>query len=88
MAVVRTFRTDAVNDILHLQNLESLRNVNLGDSFVLEAIGLAAYGAGEVDVFAGFVMMAMSVLDAAAFVILAIVVAAVVFATDAVFLLA
>lgn len=54
---MRAFGTNAVNDILNPLHLESLRYMYLGDSFVFEAVGLAADRAGEVDVLAQFVMM-------------------------------
>lgn len=52
LAIMRAFGTNAVNDILDPLHLESLRYMYLGDSFVFEAIGLAAHRAGEVDVLA------------------------------------
>ena len=51
------FGAHAVNDILNGFYHESLRYMYLGDSFVFEAIGLAAHRAGEVDVLAKLVMM-------------------------------
>ena len=54
---MRTLWAHPVNDILDPLHLESLRYMYLGDSFVFEAIGLAADRAGEVDVLAQFVMM-------------------------------
>ena len=57
LMVMRAFGTNAVNDILDPLHLESLRYMYLGDSFVFEAVGLAADRAGEVDVLAHFVMM-------------------------------
>ena len=57
LAIMRAFGTNAVNDILDPLHLESLRYMYLGDSFVFEAVGLAADRAGEVDVLAQFVMM-------------------------------
>ena len=57
MAIMRAFGTHPVNDILNRLYDESLRYMYLGDSFVFEAVGLAADRAGEVDVLAKFVMM-------------------------------
>lgn len=54
---MRTLWAHPVNDILDRLHLESLRYMYLGDSFVFEAVGLAAGRAGEVDVLAQFVMM-------------------------------
>ena len=51
------FGAHPVNDILNGLYDESLRYMYLGDSFVFEAIGLAAHRAGEVDVLAKLVMM-------------------------------
>ena len=51
------FGAHAVNDILNGLYDESLRYMYLGDSFVFEAISLAAHRAGEVDVLAQFVVM-------------------------------
>ena len=50
--VMRAFWAHPVNDILNGLYDESLRYMNLGDSFVFEAVGLAADRAGEVDVLA------------------------------------
>ena len=51
------FGAHAVNDILNGLYDESLRYMYLGDSFVLEAVGLAAHRAGKMDVLAKLVMM-------------------------------
>ena len=55
--VMRTLWAHPVNDILDPLHLESLRYMYLGDSFVFEAIGLAADRAGKMDVLAQFVVM-------------------------------
>ncbi len=84
-------RTHPVNDILNRFNLESLRYVNLGDSLIFEAIGLAADRACEMHVLAEFVvMMSTASVEAGvmAFLLLAVVVAMLMLQTDAVFLFA
>ena len=89
--VMRAFGTNAVNDILDPLHLESLRYMYLGDSFVFEAIGLAADRAGEVDVLAQFVMMMRARAigtDVVALCSVALVIAMGVFEADAVFLFA
>ena len=55
--VMRTLRAHPVNDILDPLHLESLRYMYLGDSFVFEAIGLAADRAGEMHVLAQIMLM-------------------------------
>lgn len=89
--VMRAFGTNAVNDILDPLHLESLRYMYLGDSFVFEAVGLAADRAGEVDVLAQFVMMMRArtiEADVVALRSVALVIAMFVFEADAVFLFA
>ena len=54
---MRTLWAHPVNDILDPLHLESLRYMYLGDSFVFEAVGLAAHRAGKMDVLAKLVMM-------------------------------
>ncbi len=89
--VMRAFGTNAVNDILDPLHLESLRYMYLGDSFVFEAVGLAADRAGEVDVLAQFVVMMRARTigtDVVALRSVALVIAMFVFEADAVFLFA
>ena len=80
-----------MNDILDPLHSESLRYMYLGDSFVFEAVGLAADRAGEVDVLAQFVMMMRARTigaDVVALCSVALVVAMFMFEADAVFLFA
>lgn len=89
--IMRTLWAHPVNDILDRLHLESLRYMYLGDSFVFEAIGLAADRAGEVDVLAQFVMMMRARTigtDVVALRSVALIVAMGVFEADAVFLFA
>ena len=89
--VMRAFGTNAVNDILDPLHLESLRYMYLGDSFVFEAVGLAADRAGEVDVLAQFVVMMRArtiEADVVALRSVALVIAMFVFKADAIFLFA
>lgn len=73
---------------MNLLNQESLGYVYLRDSFVFQAVGAAADGAGEVYVFAGRMVMAFVWSLVATFVVMALVVAVVVLTADAVFLFA
>jgi hypothetical protein len=85
------FGAHPVNDILNGLYDESLRYMYLGDSFVFEAVGLAADRAGEVDVLAQFVMMMRARTigtDVVALRSVALIVAMGVFEADAVFLFA
>ena len=89
--VMRAFWAHPVNDILNGLYDESLRYMYLGDSFVFEAVGLAADRAGEVDVLAQFVMMMRArtiETDVVALRSVALIVAMGVFEADAVFLFA
>ena len=53
------FGADAADDVLDVLYLESLRNMNLGDSFVFEAIGTATYRTGDMYVLAALVVMVL-----------------------------
>ena len=88
---MRTLRAHPVNDILNGLYDESLRYMYLGDSFVFEAVGLAADRAGEVDMLAQFVMMMRARTigtDVVTLSSVTLVVAMFVFEADAVFLFA
>lgn len=54
---------DSLYDILHVQNLESLRNFYLWDFFVLQAVGMPTLGASDVHVLAVGMMMVVTLMD-------------------------
>lgn len=78
LGLVGTMRADALNEVLRMQDLESLWYLYRRDFLCAEAEGAATDGAGEVDVLALLVGLMMIVV---------VCIGMLVFVTDAVFLL-
>lgn len=67
-----TTRTHALHHILHMQNLESFRHIDLRDFFVLETIGMPALDTGDMHMLTIGVMMMMLVFRLTAVIVIMI----------------